>query len=339
MSKFFIAFLALSVIGVALADADPLSDAKEQLATSSYLEAQASLEAAYAGGQNSPEQLAEVWRLRGIVAGALEDAAAATDAFRRCLALTPAVELPPGTSPKIERPFRAAQARAREAAPLAIRKVTTEAPPTMAVVVDSDPMQMITRVRFRVKADAGPATSFEQPLAGRTRLVLALPRGERFDIQVAALDAKGNRLAELGTLEVPIVIVAKPAPAASKSPPHPAAPAPSRSRPLYTRWWLWGGASIVVAATSTYWGLAGLAAADDLKELQANSARYSFDEARSVEARAKRDLLISNVGFGIAGALAVTATIFAWSSARRERTGLAIEPLRDGAALAFGGQF
>lgn len=339
MSKLLIAFLALSVIGVAVADADPLSDAKEQIATSSYIEAQASLEAAYASGQNSPEQLAEVWRLRGIVAGALEDAASAADAFGRCLALTPAVELPPGTSPKIERPFRAAQNSARAASPLAIRKVTTEAPPTIAVVVDSDPMQMITRVRFRVKVDAGPTTSLEQPLAGRTRLVLPLPRGERFDIQVAALDEKGNRLAELGTLEVPIVIVAKPAPAASKRPPHPAAPAPSRSRPLYARWWLWGGASVVVAATSAYWGLAGLAAADDLKALQANSVRYSFDEARSVEARARRDLLISNVGFGIAGALAVTAAVFAFTSTRPERKGLAIEPLHDGATLAFGGQF
>lgn len=339
MSKFLLALLAALVIGVEFAGADPLSDAKEQISTSSYLEAQASLEAAYASGQNGPEQLAEVWRLRGIVAGALEDAAAATDAFGRCLALTPAVELPPGTSPKIERPFRAAQNRARGASPLAIRKITTETPPTLTVVVDSDPMQMITHVRFRVKADARPVTSFERPLSGRTSLELPLPRGERFDIQVAALDAKGNRLAELGTLEVPIVIVAKPVPVASKSLPYSAVAAPSSSRPLYARWWMWGGASVVVAATSAYWGLAGLSAADDLKALQANSARYSFDEARSVENRARRDLLISNVGFGIAGVLAVTATVFAWTSNRPERPRLTVGPHGDGATLAIGGRF
>lgn len=64
MSKFLLALLAALVIGVEFAGADPLSDAKEQISTSSYLEAQASLEAAYASGQNGPEQLAEVWRLQ-----------------------------------------------------------------------------------------------------------------------------------------------------------------------------------------------------------------------------------------------------------------------------------
>lgn len=337
--------IALSVlVSTSLAFADPLSDAKSQVAASNYVEAQALLDVAYASGENGPEQLAEVWRLRGIIAGALEDTASATDAFRRCLALSPGVELPPGTSPKIARPFQAAQALAPTTPPLAISKITTDAPPTLVVIVDADPMQMIDRIRVRMKIDAGKESSFERPLAGQARLSIALPAGGRFDIQVSALDAKGNRLADLGTADVPIVVVAKPpsAPVARVGVRRTdaAIPAPPRrSRPLYARWWLWGGASVVVAATAGYFGLAGLSAADDLRVLQENSTRHSFDEAKSVESRVRRDFLAANIGFGVAGAFAVTATILALTTTTAERPRVTTVPLDRGAALVLGGRF
>jgi hypothetical protein len=340
-----LAALAALVVLATTASADPLGDAKAQVAASDYLKARTSLDEAYASGANSPEQLAEIWRLRGIVAGALGETKPATEAFQRCLALTPKAELPPGTSPKIMRPFAAAQELYKKTEPLVIGKETSESPPAIAVIVESDPMKMIARIRVMVKADGGAEKQIDKQFAGQERVEVALPAGGRLDLRVAALDEKGNRLAELGSADVPIVIIGKRSdPKLVVTPPvvqpKPVPATPRAARPLYAKWWLWGSGAVVVAGAATYFGLDGLAAKRDLEDLNANSTDHSFDEAKRTERRARRDFLFANIGFGVAGALAVTATIlFLTEPSSKESARVSAAPVDGGGAIVFGGQF
>lgn len=347
MIRGLVALVALvAALCARTATADPLGDAKAQVAASDYLKARGSLDAAIASGTNSPVQLAEVWRLRGIVAGALGETKPATEAFQRCLALDPRAELPPGTSPKIMRPFAAAQAFYKSAKPLAITKETTQAP-SIVVVVESDPMVMIKRIQVAVKVDGAAEQLQHKQFAGQERVEISLPAGARLDLRVAALDEHGNRLAELGSAEVPIVIVgstAKPDPVVVVTPPvAPAKPRPSeptRARPLYAKWWLWGGGAIVLAGGATYFGLDGLARKSELEDLNASSPSHTFDEAKRVERRARRDFLLANIGFGVAGALAVTAAIlFITEPSGKETARVGAAPLDGGGAIVFGGSF
>src|SRR5687767_1724876 len=96
------ALLALALVSPA--SASPLDDAKVAVEASDYIKARGALAQALASGANGREELTEIHRLSGIVAGALGDSKAATAAFHRALALSSKVALPPGTSPKIVRP-------------------------------------------------------------------------------------------------------------------------------------------------------------------------------------------------------------------------------------------
>jgi len=342
-----IAALAIAVLARS-ASADPLADAKTQVAASDYLKARASLDQAFASGTNNPEQLAEIWRLRGIVAGALNETPAATEAFQRCLALSPKADLPPGTSPKITRPFTAAQEFFKSHEPLKIKQETKQDPPSIAVIVTSDPMSMISRIEVTVRVDgAAEDKKLDNKFAGQEKIEFSLPAGGRLDLRVAALDEKGNRLAELGSADVPIVIIGKPSDLKkpvliTKKPTKPSEPA--RERPFVWKWWLWGGGAVVFAGAATYFGIDGLLAKGDLEDLNADSPNHSFDEAKDLESRAKRGFLISNIGYGVAGALAITATILYLTEPDNspETSGgsrVTAVPLDGGGAIVFGGHF
>src|SRR5829696_1527368 len=167
--------LAVALALSAPVQAGPLDDAKLAVEASDYLKARAALTEALASGANGREELAEIYRLSGIVAGALGDPSAATAAFQRALLLLPKVELAPGTSPKITRPFTAAQGLAKQSAPLEIKSETGSSPPSVTVIVVSDPLSMIARVRVAVVADGKPEQSFDRP--GSERTTVELPAG------------------------------------------------------------------------------------------------------------------------------------------------------------------
>jgi hypothetical protein len=71
------------------------------------------VQAARRAGDLEREDEVELYRLEAYAYAVFDDEAHAVSAFRRLLALDPAFELPPATSPKIRRYF----ARAREAGP------------------------------------------------------------------------------------------------------------------------------------------------------------------------------------------------------------------------------
>ena len=321
--------LALACARVARADNPSLARAKAALEKSDYPGAQEAVAEALADGSSGPAELAEIYRVSGIVAAALDNAKAATVEFERLLALDPKATLPAGTSPKITRPFETAQAEAAKRGPLKIGVTTAAAPPAVTIAIQNDPRGMIARVRAIVRVDGGAEQPTER--AAAPRLTIDLPaKGRRIDVRVAALDAHGNRLAEVGSADVPLVIVGETARPTRKTPPKPP-PEPEQPRgprPLYAKWWLWGGVAIVFAGAGGTFGFLGKRAADDLEALNADSANHQFTEAQDLESRARRHLLFANIGFGIAGASAIAATIlFVTEPARPAERRTAIRPV------------
>ena len=247
----------------------------------------------------------------------------------------------------ITRPFAAAQEFYKKAEPLKLKQETTVTPPSIGVIVASDPMQMIARIQVTVKVDNAAENRLDNKFAGQDRIEFALPTGARLDLRVTALDEKGNRLAELGSADVPIVIVgsAKPDPKQVvivppiKGTTKPATPA--RERPLYWKWWLWGGGAVVFAGAATYFGVDGLRAKSDLEDLNADSPNHSFDEAKDLERRARRGFLFANIGYGVAGALAITATILFLTEPDKpsRETRVTAVPVDGGGAIVLGGHF
>jgi len=326
------------------AAAEPLETAKSAVDKSDYPAAKTALADALAAGESTPEQLAEIYRLTGIVTAALGDTQAATDAFERCLALAPKAALPPGTSPKITRPFAAAQAYFKAHERLEVKTETATQPPAITVIVASDPLGMIAKVRVLVVADGKAEETLDRAASERT--VVALPKGARLDLRVIALDAQGNHVAEVGSKEVPIVVVGpgEPSAPAHVAPPvaKSAAPvkprAPAHPRPLYLQWWLYGGAAVAFAGAGTYFGIDALRAKSQLDDFNAHSANHTFDQATSLESRARRSVLFTNIGLGAAGALAIATTVLYVTRPRHavERQ-LSIAPAPGGAVIVVGG--
>src|SRR3954462_2035736 len=102
--------------------------ARHDVESSDYLAARGALVSALDAGSASPEDLAEIYKLSGIVEGALGKDAEATASFARWLAIDPKGTLPPGTSPKITRPFDAA---AKKTDALKVKVETEAAPPSV----------------------------------------------------------------------------------------------------------------------------------------------------------------------------------------------------------------
>lgn len=338
--------LVVGALTTSAAADTPLETARAAVESSDYLTARSSLAAALASGANSPDEMIEIYRLTGIVAGALGDAQAASDAFLRGLALTPKITLPVGTSPKITRPFATAQTYYRSHEPLRIKTETTASPPSITVVIASDPFTMVAKAQVTIVVDGGAEQKLEG--TGTDRISIALPIGARLDLRVAALDDKGNRLVELGSKDVPIVIVGAGGATATKvarrvPPPPPAPRAPEHARPIYLQWWLWGGATVVFGGAATYFGMSAISAKNDLDHLNMTSQNHTFDEAKDLEQTARTRVLLTNIGIGVAAACGVTAGILYLTRPRvvteRRVTTLTPVPIQGGGAVVLGGQF
>jgi hypothetical protein len=327
------------------ANADPTLDgAKSAVDASDYLSARTQLGQLIAKGGNSPEDMGEIYRLSGIVAGALGETKAATEAFQKCLALAPKSTLPPGTSPKITRPFAEAQTYFKTHEPLKIKADTAATPPSVTITVVSDPLEMIARARVIATVDKQAPNTLEKPAA--SEITVALPAGARIDLRVVALDDKGNRLAEVGSADVPIVIVGSggaPPVVPAKPPAKIVVETPRSPRPLYLKWWLWGGAAVALAGGATYFAFGARSAKSELDELNAHSVDHDFDEAKSIESRGKRDALLTNIGYGAAGAFAVVSVILFLTEPRaseeRRVTTVTPVPIRGGGAVVLGVPF
>ncbi|NVB82544.1 MAG: hypothetical protein HOV81_29460 [Kofleriaceae bacterium] len=359
--------VALAAIAVSFAAtsayADALADARRAIDGSDYLTAKPLLEDALKAGTAGPADLAEIYKLTGIVEGALGNEKQAQTAFLRWLSLDPRGSLPPGTSPKITRPFDAAAEHAKKKGPIVAKAETDENPPAVTLVVVNDPVKLIAGAKVYFSVDRKPEQSLSAD--GTKRVKVELERGKRLDVRLHAVDEYGNQVVELGSRDVPIVITSsgevkpdvvvdrKDAALVKKQPEEPPAP-----RPWYLSGWTWGGATIVAAGVGGYFGYRTYAELNDLDHLNANSLAHEWSEAQALEHRANRDLFVTQIAMGAAGVFALGTVILYLtrpeSAAREERsestaatrrragmrtTTIAPVPMQGGGAVVLGGHF
>ena len=315
-----------------------LDKARTELGELRYDDALATADRALAAGTSGPAATAQIYLLLGEVQASLGQRGDAERAFQRALAIDPELQLRRGVSPKIARPFRAAR-RARRgdrSLELAHRIVAID-PPTVAVLVQSDPLGMVVGARVVYWPERGPARSVSG--RGKVRIDLVLPRSAtRFT--VAGVDQHGNRVVELGSEQRPLPLDDTDRPAAqgavaaapaSGSESEPAAggaaevssePAPdmaptrtveqdsdSARTPFYASWILWGGVAVGLGAAGTWAGLSAQSAVDELDEIRASEYEVEFSRAKEVADRAEQRSLIANICFVTAGASAVASAI------------------------------
>lgn len=330
--------------GLAHAGDDPLEQARHDIDSSDYLSARTHVTAALAAGTASPDELAEIYKITGIVEAAVGDASIAKEAFAKWVALDPKAALPPGTSPKITRPFEAAK---KHASKLELKTETSAKPPSVTLVVANDPIGIV-RARVIVAADGSKEQEIERE--GKGKITVELPRGRRLDLRVEALDEHGNKVAVLGSREVPIVITG-----GEPEPEHPdhhdekpkdtekitkRAPAPPPSpRSWYARHTTWAIATAVAAIGTGAFAYLTYSDVSDLDHLNATSLDHPYTDAQSTESRARRDLFITDVGAGLTGALAIGTAILYFTRPQREEMRVSAVPSRGGGTFVIGGTF
>ena len=292
-------------------DANPYtSRARDEMAALQYHAAQDLLTRALEHGSSNPTQLAELYRMAAEVAAGLDQNDRARALFEKLLALRPGSSLPEGTSPKISRPFVAAQATMSARQPLRARYQVRDGPtPKIVLVIVSDPLAMVAGGRARFRDQSGRESRAQNP--GSKRIEIALPAGKPLDVVVAALDEYGNELAVHGSWEVPIRVPT----------PHPALP--RGPLPIYERWYLWGGVSAALATTGLLFGVAMDNADEELDELHARTASepISYDDARTIEKRGRRYALMANVSYVAAGMAGAVGTFLLTRELVRSRKG------------------
>lgn len=299
-----------------------LADGRRLKSELRYEAARAALEGALREGSHGPAEVAEIYLMLGEVTAGLGERMAAEAYFARLIALRPGFSLPPGASPKLTAPLRAARARVAGRGLSISHRIDEH---RVTLVVGSDPLGMVAGARARyVREGAAPSVVEAR---GRGSIELTLPGRGPVRVELAAIDEHGNELAIAGGLS------------AGRPPP------PSRS--LLSRWQLWGGIGVALAATGTGFGLAARAAERDLAALneRARQERFEIDfsEAETLRTRAERYALVSNAAFAGTAAVGVAAAVLLVRELRApaEDRRLTISPAwRSGAlGVAVGGAF
>ncbi len=226
--------------GVARAENPHLLRAESALEDLDYIVARTELTRALKLGTSGPSELARIYLLSGIVAGAFGESRAAREQFQRALALRPHARLPAGFAPKIADPFE----RAKESsAPLVFDCATG------ALDIVEDPLDMVD----------------------------AIDASDSFTV---AVDEYGNQLSPRCPKPVKVVVRRRmPPPGRRKIKRQPVAeevigPFPAErdegtapKRSVIARWQLWGGFAMTAGAIGSYY-------ANDVSAGGADNAKY-----------------------------------------------------------------
>jgi tetratricopeptide (TPR) repeat protein len=278
-----------------------LEKARAEVAQLNYDGAIALFEQAEAAGGNDRETLIEIYRSVAEAHAALGRTDQAETSFRKLLALDPEVQLPAGASPKLLTPFQGASEFVKTRGPLKIecrRTAASAAEAGVVLTVASDPADMIAAGRL---VDAGGAT-VGGDVEGRGRITLA------GDAQTCvALDVHRNLLATAEVADAPPEPVTGAATGAASGGVVMQPAEGDGSRPLYARWWVWGGAAAVTGAVAIYYGIKLKQDRDDLDELNKNSQDHFFEDALEIEERGDSHARNANIFLGVTAALSAVS--------------------------------
>jgi len=335
-------FLALAGSArTARAENPHLARARTEKLALDYDKALESLRLAIETGDNDPDTLVEIFRLRGEIQAGLGRSEAATESFEYLLALEPEFAFPAGTSPKVLEPYHLARAFLNQHGPLSVRfEPAPGAPPAVRVAVESDPLHMV----------AGASATYRLPdgkrgvarTLGAESLRIELPPGDEIAVIAWVFDEHGNRLVTVGSEAAPLWVRTRTP--AKTVPPYVRTRPPGR-RPIYARWYTWAGTAVLAGAVGTYFGLEKLDADREISDRNDETGFvHEFSENEPIEKRGRRAALIANISFVAAGAAALTAAILLVRGDPRPRASeprAAIAPLLTpgGAGLSWSTEF
>ena len=211
--------------------------------------------------------------------------------FLAALSLSPDLLLAPGVSPKIALPFRSAKKRATKIDAQA--KLDGE---HLIVGVAGDVAGLVAEARITVLHPDRRSLSKK----GKNTFMFSVPPSA--SVAVSLHDSWGNQVAVVASDRAPLVTAAKPRVERARS------TGGKKSKSIIRRWWLWGGLAAVAAGNGTIFAVKTRSDQDRFDELAA-SGTAQFSELEEVEDRGKRNALISNFSFGVAGGLAVVGGI------------------------------
>lgn len=160
------------ILAAGLAAAAPLPElekAASALAEGRAPQALKMLDAVAAVGKLDKENLVQLYQLRGIALAAMKKEPQAKAAFQAMLWLQPDAGLPPSADGKAFKPFRAAKDWSRAAPGLEFRAepaATDDKGKVMqiAAFVKNDPLKLVRKVRFHIRANEGSWTSVVEPV-------------------------------------------------------------------------------------------------------------------------------------------------------------------------------
>jgi hypothetical protein len=269
-----IALAVLTTVAHADTPPDAIARAKELEAKLSYDEALVIIETTIAAGKADRTQLVELHLIAGRLSAGLDRTKPAEEHFAVVLALDPTRTLGDDISPKISVPFTVARTRTQ---PLAPKLVVTK---TFVAIEGGAPL--VTGIGLRMQ----DGTTQE----ARTAPWIARPVG--LIASVRALDRHGNEL-WTGTpppeqIDPPIVTAHHPQ--------------------FFARWTTWAAITGVALATTGVAAWRFRVAKDDFDTARDDGATYT--RLRTIEDRADRWGLVTNISLGVAAATAITSVIF-----------------------------
>jgi hypothetical protein len=285
------AFLVVTSIQISTAAADGkkardyLAQAQAAVESVDFPAARKLVAQAFETGGMAPGELARAHRFAGEIAAAVGDDESARDHFVRWILLDQQASLAPGVSPKISAAFDDARRDAAGLGALTVSARIERAAGKAVVLAEArDPVDMIVQLRVRT---ADGAEVVERSM----RAVLPADDTRSFAATVSVLDKDGNEIWTDKIHTGPLLVGV------------------DRRFPGWARWPTWTVLAGVAAGTGLYFGYRVGQAEDDLEALNADSAMHTYDEVKEVEDRGKRDALIANLTFGVAGAAAAAAVL------------------------------
>ena len=261
-------------------------------------------------GDSDPATTAQIYMGLGEVAAVVGTPKKAEEYFRHALAIDTLLDLPPGTSPTVQEPLSKARASFRKLKPLAAAvNIDTANGVRASVSVTSDPLDMVAgaSVIFEI-GDKKKTRNFK---SGKQRIPIPLAE-KSTAITVSLIDKHGNRIVTNDRIELPEgkKIGDNSSDKDNSSDIPITKSTTSQQSSIATNWIVWAGAAAVFGATGTGFGLWSRSAINEIDDLKKNSENVEFKTVLDLEDKAKQRALLANIGFGLAGACAIAATVF-----------------------------
>lgn len=265
--------------------AGQLQQAGQLLEEMEYEQALAVARRAIAAGGLGPRGLVQSYRIQGLCQAGLGRAEASMQAFRHLLAIDPEFRLSTDISPRLSGGFYQAVAYTKNLRPITLEHRPPEPPAgrELAVELQADPLGMVRSLRLVYSIGGAADQTQEMPVEGLGPIALHLqdpPADEPIAYYFEALDAHGNVLARIGSVDdrlrlagaPPVAVAAGPSPPAEPpaGEPEPEAPqavaaasdwheppaAEEESSDWYASWWFWTTVGVVVAGATVGTALA-----------------------------------------------------------------------------------